>query len=106
MSRVDTDLLNRITVSLSNTPKYIVQQATLSIIASVPGVLHAVNIASNSSPTCTFYDNASGASGTVLLLTEPGAKHSYVADVSYVFGVTAYVQPGNAPAISVSLRNV
>lgn len=101
-----TDLLTRVVnnTQLGYTPKSITQQGTLSILASSAGVLHAVNVGQNSCPTLTIYDNASGASGTVLAFIEPGAKQSYVYDVSYVNGASAFLASGNAPVANVSLR--
>lgn len=85
-------------------PKQISVGATISIIASRTGTLHTISVGNNSSPSLTAYDNASGASGTILAMIDPGARGSYVYDVSYVNGCTVYLAAGNAPAIVVSAR--
>lgn len=130
MARLDSDLLNLIYANLqtgvsaqganatntsilgamaSNTRigyvnKSINQGGTLTILASVAGTLRSTSIGGISSPSLTLYDNASGASGTILLQVDAGGKACYVQDVSYVNGVTALVAAGNAFQINVSLR--
>ena len=78
--------------------------ATLSILRSTTGQLGRVNIGLLSNPTVTIYDNASGASGTVLLHVDAGQAGSYVVDLTFVNGATAWVTGGNAISIPVSIR--
>jgi len=96
---------NRALVEARNTPYNISQSATISIIKSSPGFLHLVSVGMNSCPTTTIYDNASGASGTILAHIEPiMGPGSYVQDVTFVNGATAWVTAGNAVRVVVSAR--
>lgn len=78
--------------------------ATISIVKSTSGFLHTVNVGLNSNPTMTLFDNASGASGTVLAHIEPGNKGSYLVDVNFSSGITAYLTAGNSPRATLSYR--
>ena len=90
-----------------NSSRAIEIAATISIVKSTSGFLHAVNVGMLSNPTMTIFDNASGASGTVLLHVEPqglGGQKCYLIDVSVVNGITAYLTGGNAPRLTLSYR--
>lgn len=78
--------------------------ATFSAIKTSAGFLHTVNIGSSSCPTLTIYDNASGASGTILAQIEPAQSGSYIYDVSFTNGATAFFEAGNTPSANVSFR--
>jgi hypothetical protein len=99
------DVLNDVLkVEHRYTPVSLSQNATLTIIKSTAGLLHAVNIGMTSAPTLTIYDNASGASGTILAHVEPNKPNTYVYDVSFVNGATAWITGGNATIIPVAYR--
>jgi len=80
--------------------------ATLSNLVAVPGQLHAISLGMVSCPTLTLYDNASGASGTILALIEAGATPgNYIYDTSFLVGLSAWVtQTGKVPIINISVR--
>lgn len=105
-SRINEDLLTLIANSSARgfNNKVINQGGTLSILTSTSGVLHSTAIGQNSCPSLTLYDNASGASGTILLQVSPGNQSCYVQDLTYVNGVTALVAAGNAFIVNVGLR--
>lgn len=98
------ELLKTIKAQTSFKPAYISVAATISIISSAAGILHTVNVEQSSCPTLTLYDNASGASGTVLAFIEPGNKQSYVYDETVLVGITASLAAGNTPAVHVSYK--
>lgn len=98
---------NKLVIEHKYTPFNITLNATISIIKSSSGLLHNVNIGTLSSPTITIFDNASGASGTVLFHAHPsglGAQDSYVIDLSFSNGATAWVTGGNATIITGGYR--
>ena len=97
---------NKLVVEHSYTPFNITLNATLTIIKSTAGLLHNINIGMLSNPTITIFDNASGASGTVLLHVQPlglGAQDSYLIDLSFSSGATAWVTGGNAAITDISI---
>ncbi len=76
----------------------ITQGATLTILSSVAGKFHGVINGMVSNPTLTFYDNASGASGTILLELDAGAMNgNYLPDLPTLNGISAWVTGGKAP---------
>lgn len=85
-------------------PFNIAVNATISIIDSAGGFLHTVLIGQTSNPTITIYDNASGASGTILFHADAGQRDSYLVDMTYVNGATAYLTAGNSTRITGSYR--
>lgn len=78
--------------------------ATISIIRSAAGLLHTVNIGQASHPTLTIFDNASGASGTVLHHNDAGQVGSWLVDGSTSNGITCYVTGGLTPKSTLSWR--
>lgn len=78
--------------------------ATISIVKSAAGYLHTINVGLSSNPTMTLFDNASGASGTVLAHIEPGSRGSYVVDANFTSGLTAYLTAGNSPRATLAYR--
>ena len=98
---------NKLVVEHKYTPFNLTQSATISIIKSSSGLVHNLNIGQLSNPTITLYDNASGASGTVLAHVQPlglGAQDSYLVDLSFTNGLTAYMTAGNATIITGGYR--
>jgi len=95
---------DRLKVELKGNPFQLTASATIGIAKSTSGVLLGFNVGQVSAPTLTIYDNASGASGTILALIEPGARGSYVLNESFNVGCTAHLTAGNAPAIVLSVR--
>jgi len=98
---------NKLVVEHNYSPFNITLNATISIIKSSSGLLHNINIGMLSNPTITIYDNASGASGTVLAHIHPlglGAQDSYLLDLSFANGATAWVTGGNAAIITGGYR--
>lgn len=77
---------------------------TISIISSSAGLIRAAILGSNSCPTLTIYDNASGASGTVLALIEPGTKGTWEIWKPVSNGITCYLTGGNVPNAFISYR--
>jgi hypothetical protein len=61
------------------TPTYISTLAA-TIVSSVPGVLAAVTVGETAAGAITFYDNASGASGTTI-----GVLKADISEGTYVF---------------------
>jgi len=102
------DLTNNVLdVEHKYTPFNITLNATLTMIKSSAGLLHNINIGMLSNPTITIYDNASGASGTILAHIEPQAntsKGGYLVDLSFTNGATAWVTGGNATRITGGYR--
>ena len=78
--------------------------ATISVPVVGIGFLHTIVVGQASAPTLTIYDNASGASGTIIALIEPGAKGTYIVDTSFSNGITALFQLGNAPSVTLSYK--
>lgn len=98
---------NKLVVEHKYTPYNITLNATLSIIKSSAGLLYNVNVGMLSNPTITIYDNASGASGTILAHVEPqglGFNGNYLVNLSFASGATAWVTGGNATRITGGYR--
>lgn len=98
---------NKLVVEHKYTPFNITLNATLTMIKSSSGLLHNINIGMLSNPTITIYDNASGASGTILAHIHPqglGFNGSYLIDASFSNGATAWVTGGNATTITGGYR--
>src|SRR5689334_19405623 len=68
---------NRALVEQRKTPYNITASATISIMKSTAGFLHITNVGMVSAPTITIYDNASGASGTILAHIEPKSEPGF-----------------------------
>ena len=101
------DSLSQLATNSGTASRAIELAATISIVKSSAGFLHTINVGMHSNPTITFFDNASGASGTILAHIEPqgiGRGGSFLVDVSVLSGITAYTTAGNAPRITVSYR--
>lgn len=77
---------------------------TFTILRSIGGQLHNINSGLLSCPTITIYDNASGASGTILAHIEAGQKGNYVYNVTFVNGATAWVTSGNSFILPLGIR--
>lgn len=80
---------------------------TISIIKPSSGFLHNINIGMFSNPTITIFDNASGASGTVLFHAQPqglGGTGSYTINLVASSGITAYTTAGNGTIITGGYR--
>ncbi len=97
ISRAIADRVNTGSANGLNTVTLLSQTATLTAFKSGAGVLHKVAIASSSHPTLTIYDNASGASGTILAHFDGNFPVGmYVVDLSYIVGLSAWITGGNA----------
>lgn len=98
---------NKLVVEHKYTPFNITVNGTISIIKSTSGLMHNLNVGMLSNPTITIFDNASGASGTILAHIQPlglGAQDSYLIDLSFSNGLTAYLTAGNAAIITGGYR--
>jgi hypothetical protein len=68
--------------------------ATLSVAKVGRGVLHSIHVGNLSMPTLTIYDQASGASGTIIAMTDINyPRGTYVLDVAFTNGLSASFQP-------------
>lgn len=68
--------------------------ATLSVAKIGRGFLHSVTYGNLSTPTLTIYDQASGASGTILALFDINfPRGTYVLDIPFTNGLSASFQP-------------
>ena len=78
---------------------------TYSCVKQSAGLLHIVSIDALSNPSLTIYDNASGCSGTIIALIDAGmSAGGYIFDYSFLNGMTASLEPGNAASIRISYK--
>lgn len=90
-----------------NTERYsntLISLASVTIVKSSAGFLHAITVAAPSLPTTTFYDNASGASGPVIVTLSPCSPGSYLVNQSWANGLTVNVLPGVTPQLLINKR--
>lgn len=83
--------------------------ATLCVPKVGAGFLHAIYVGGDSCPTLTIYDAASGSSGTIIAILDANPpKGSYVVDVSFTYGLSAFFQNPvsaiNQPAVTLSYK--
>ena len=68
--------------------------ATLSVPKIGRGFLHSIQVGNLSAPTLTIYDQASGASGTIIAMLDNNyPRGTYVIDVAFTNGLSASFQP-------------
>lgn len=100
---------NRVLIETRWSTGSIAVNGTLSIVASANAtasrVLGNITIGMYSCPTLTFYDNGSGASGTILALFNAGAPiNTYLINRIALNGITAWITAGIATQVSVGYR--
>ncbi|MCK9355130.1 MAG: hypothetical protein M0P59_13380 [Gallionella sp.] len=72
--------------------------ATLTVPKIGAGFLHAITVGSESSPTLTIYDAASGSSGTILAqINANQPAKTYILDIPFTYGLSAYSQLAAGP---------
>lgn len=101
------ELLNAITAGLPASTSWSIKAATASYtqISSGAGILHAVYVGSRSCPSMSFYDNASGISGTNVISLDANLNIDYyVYDFKFSNGLALWSTVGNAANIKISYK--